>query len=167
MNTPIQYSNEAFEILHGIANDAMLLAQAAESETPEYVEQCLRTVLQFHPDADRVTVTETSMTMTHGSVVVTYNIVVDPNYEAIRRTQEERELRKDEYDLATTTLVEIAEATVEAAGTVHVEDITSFIEQAIRNHKFADRLSVYDTTVVEYKHNGISEQFDLMDLEVG
>lgn len=75
MNTPLQYTQEAFDILNGIADDALSLAFAAECVAPPYIEQCLHTVLQFHPYADRVKVAETSMTLAHGGISVTYEIM--------------------------------------------------------------------------------------------
>jgi len=77
MNIPTQYNNEALEILNRIADDAMSLAIAAECVAPSYIEQCLLTVLQFHPYADRVKVAETSMSLVHGGVAVTYEIMPD------------------------------------------------------------------------------------------
>jgi hypothetical protein len=77
MNIPTQYNNEALEILNRIADDAMSLAIAAECVAPSYIEQCLRTVLEFHPYADRVKVAETSMSLVHGGVAVTYEIMPD------------------------------------------------------------------------------------------
>lgn len=102
MNTPIQYSNEAFDILNGIADDAMSLAFAAECVAPSYIEQCLRTVLQFHPYADRVKVAETSLSLVHGGVLVTYEImpdeyVVDDAPKKFRFHDEDKGFTEDAY----------------------------------------------------------------------
>ena len=93
----------------------------------------------------------------------------DPEFEAtlqaLREYEAKRAERQADYDLANDTLVEIAEATVKKAGSIDVEGITDYIEEAIREHKYADRLSVFDICCVEYNHDGIVEQFDLMEYD--
>lgn len=158
----MQYTQEAFEILDGIADDALSLAFAAECVAPSYIEQCLRTVLQFHPYADRVKVAETSMTLTHGGVAVSYEIMPrNDEDDAIRRTQRERELREADYDLAHHTLHEVAKTATRLLAYEFSDSIEDCANEAIRKHKFADRLSVFDTDVLKYSHDGIEIDYEL------
>jgi hypothetical protein len=82
--------------------------------------------------------------------------------EAIRRTQRERELRKADYDLAHETLHEVASAATRLLAENFSDSIENCAEEAIRKHKFADRVSVFDGDVLRYNHDGIEEVFELI-----
>ena len=151
MNIPIQYSNEAFDILNGIADDAMSLALAAECVAPSYIEQCLHTVLQFHPYADRVKVTETSLSIVHGGIAVSYEIMPDEYV----HTQD------DAYEI----LCEIAEEAVRLAGSPVADNITECANLAIRNLKYTERVSVIETDVLFYSYDGVEVAYELTAFE--
>lgn len=147
MNTPIQYSNEAFDILNGIADDAMSLALAAECVAPSYIEQCLHTVLQFHPYADRVKVAETSLSIVHGGIAVTYEIMPD----------EYVFTREDAYEI----LCEVAEEAVRLAGSPVADNITECANLAIRSLGYQDVVSVTQGDVLVYFDDGLEVAFEL------
>lgn len=78
MNTHLQHQekyNEAFGILAEIVDDTMSLALEAECLAPSYVEGCVRMVLQFHPNASRITVDGYDLRYEHDEVVVNYQII--------------------------------------------------------------------------------------------
>lgn len=150
MNIPTQYNNEAFDVLDGIADDAMSLAIAAGCVAPSYIEQCLRTVLQFHPYADRVKVAETVMLLIHDGVVVTYEIMPD-EYVDLNGTDEAFEI-----------LYAVAEETIRLAGSPLAENIEECANLAIRNLKYADRVSVIETDVLSYSYKGVEAAYELI-----
>ncbi len=153
MTTPTQYSNEAFDILDGIADDAMSLALAAECVAPEYIEQCLHTVLQFHPYADRVTVAETSLSIIHGGVLVRYEIMPEEYIDKVTRED------------AHAILYEVAEEAVRLAGSPFAENIEECTNLAISSLGYQDIVSVFDTDVLHYSHGGIELDFELTAFE--
>lgn len=150
MTTHIQYSNEAFDILNGIADDAMSLALAAECVAPSYIEQCLHTVLQFHPYADRVKVTETSLSIVHGGIAVTYVIMPDEYVNKVTREE-------DAYEI----LCEVAEEAVRLAGSPVADNIEECANLAIRSLGFQGIVSVTQGDVLVYSDNGLEVAFEL------
>lgn len=115
MSTHLQHQeqyNEAFGILAEIVDDTMSLALAAECLAPSYVEGCVRMVLQFHPNANRVTVEGYDLRYEHGEVVVNYQIIPEDYIEDEHETVNFRCECGDEISLATNKfnrLVEFAE----------------------------------------------------------